>query len=352
MQTYYAIGLMSGSSLDGLDIAYCRFDYTDKWSFEILKADCVAYSACWIEKLKSAVGLNAVQLVELHTAYGHYLGETVSKFIQQNNIQQVDLIASHGHTVFHYPAKKFTCQIGDGAAIAAITGIKTVSDLRAVDIALGGQGAPIVPIGDKLLFAAYKYCLNIGGIANISCKSNGAILAYDVCAANQVLNYYASQVGLEYDKGGELAAQGKVDGELLAKLNALQFHHQRYPKSLDNSFSKNEVLPLIEQYQLTVNDKLCTYVEVIAQQVTAQINVGGDLLITGGGAFNAFLIERIKANVQCDLTVPSADIVNYKEALVMALIGVLRLREEVNVLSSVTGAREDSINGALYLPFK
>jgi len=369
---YRAVGLMSGSSLDGLDIAFAHFhENAGKWDFEIIKADCYEYDEDWKKKLGSAISMNALDYQLLHAAYGHYLGEQVNRFIAENNLQyQVQLIASHGHTTFHVPEKKMTAQLGDGAAIAAITGINVVSDLRAMDIALGGQGAPIVPIGEKLLFNDFDFFLNIGGIANISYKENEKFIAFDVCSANAVLNMLANETGKEFDDGGEMAAQGKVNMQLLRKLNEQEYYGHAYPKSLANSFGTDIIYPLIQDWGLKIEDKLRTYVEHIIVQiknaVKGLLNISKEfaeqnhkpqttnykLLSTGGGTFNHFLIGRLKNELKelnIVITIPDENIIKYKEALIMALIGVLRWREENNVMASVTGASRNSIGSAVWI---
>ncbi len=365
MERYYAIGLMSGSSLDGLDIAYCEFVFENgQWAFKVLLTDVVVYPDEWIQEIKSLPVSSAMSLWQSHTALGHYFAEQVNAFIARQNLQgKVDLVASHGHTIFHFPDKKMTTQIGDGSAIAAVTDLPVVCDFRSGDIADGGQGTPIVPIGDRLLFADYRFCLNIGGIANISCKTGepNGIVAFDICAANQVLNSLANRLGKEYDAGGDMARQGKVHPPLLQKLNELDFYKLDYPKSLDNGYSRELILPLIEGFDISVNDKLSTYTEHIAAQVAAHIKAivakenlsfaaKEKMLATGGGAFNTFLIERIKQLANIAVIVPAEELVKFKEALVIALMGVLRMRNEVNVLKSVTGAKKNSVAGAVYRP--
>jgi anhydro-N-acetylmuramic acid kinase len=268
---------------------------------------------------------------------------------------QVGLIASHGHTVFHFPGSRFTIQIGDGATLAAGTGIPVACDFRSSDIALGGQGTPIVPIGDLLLFKEYKYLLNLGGIANLTIKEENKIIAFDICAANQVLNYYAAHRELEYDRDGTLAASGQLYEPLLKALNELGYYKKLSPKSLDNGFSRDTIIPLIEHFNISIEDKLHTYCEHIGYQIAAhmgemQTNNNGNLFVTGGGVFNTFLTGRIKAHSPLPVHIPSDRIVKYKEALVMAFIGLLRLRNEINVLGAVTGASRDSVGGALYHP--
>jgi anhydro-N-acetylmuramic acid kinase len=357
---YKVMGLMSGSSLDGLDLVYTELhENRGEWNFEIVAADCYAYSQEWQEKLKDAINLSAQDYLLLHSAYGHYLGSEVNRFIEAHNLHfKVGLIASHGHTTFHLPAQKMTGQLGDGAAIAASTGINVVSDLRALDIAFGGQGAPIVPIGERLLWKDYSMFLNLGGIANISFNLSNNYIAYDVCPANRVLNMLVAKVGQEYDAGGKLAALGSVNEALLQQLNGLSYYQQPYPKSLANSFGTDEVFPLVEAAGLSVPDALRTYTEHIVQQIVRAIENFKDqipnskLFVTGGGAFNTFLIQRLSEVLQgygVEVVIPDQNTVNYKEALVMALIGVLRWREEYNVISSVTGAQRNSIGGALWI---
>lgn len=358
---------MSGSSLDGLDIAYAHFQETGGvWTYNILHADCYSYSTDWITQLSRATFLSAREYQLLHTAYGHYIGEQVNRFIDRYSLHhKVDMISSHGHTTFHIPNRKMTAQLGDGAAISAETGLPVISDLRAMDIAFGGQGAPIVPIGEKLLLGEYNFLLNLGGIANISAKTPAGYVAFDVCAANRVLNMLANQLGREYDENGNLAACGMVAEQLLQQLNSLAYYSLAYPKSLANDFGTDIVFPFIEQHKISTKDALRTYVEHICQQILASVSViltknftpqppdtFQRLLITGGGALNGFLVNRLQGllrELNIEAVVPESNLINYKEALIMALMGVLRWREEYNVLSSVTGAKQDSIGGAIWL---
>ena len=363
---YRVIGLMSGSSLDGLDICFVEFnEQRGDWSFEILAAECYSYTSEMTSRLKNAINLNALDYQLLHTEYGHYLGSEVNRFIKEHDLEyKVALIASHGHTTFHLPGKKMTAQLGDGAAIASETGLPVVSDLRALDVAFGGQGAPIVPIGEKLLFKDYSMFLNIGGIANISFNLPDQYIAFDVCPANRVLNMIAQELNKDYDDGGKIAATGMANDELLQKLNAFPYYNQSYPKSLANSFGTEEIYPLIKSYNLAPADALATYVAHISQQLRSSIEMvvsknslkletlNLKLLITGGGALNTFLISQLQKELlplNIEVVVPDPNIVNYKEALVMAFIGVLRWRQEYNVLSSVTGATRNSIGGALWI---
>lgn len=360
--TYRVIGLMSGSSLDGLDIVFTELVFDGKkWLYEIVVADCLPYSDEWINKLRDATRLNAYDYMLLHAAYGHYLGQQVNQFIESNNLHyKVALIASHGHTTFHDPAKKMTAQLGDGAAIAAITQLPVVSDLRALDVAFGGQGAPIVPIGEKLLLGDHGFFLNLGGIANISFNDKENYLAFDVCPANRVLNMLAADAGKVFDEGGQLASTGNINQPLLDQLNDLDYYRQPYPKSLANDFGTNIVYPMIQNSGCSIPDALYTMTEHIAFQIRKSVEKlisqqtlqNKSLLATGGGAHNKFLVERLHDHLSAfnvHVVIPGAQLINYKEALVMALIGVLRWRQEYNVLHTVTGASRDSIGGALWI---
>ncbi|WP_346238669.1 anhydro-N-acetylmuramic acid kinase [Niabella insulamsoli] len=356
---YRAIGLMSGSSLDGLDIVFAEIlENGGKWNYEIIQAECLPYDSDWKQKLQTATTLPALEYQLLHVDYGHYLGQCVNDFISRHQLQfKVAVVASHGHTTFHLPAKKMTAQLGDGAAIAATTQLPVVSDLRAMDVAFGGQGAPIVPIGEQLFFPQYAYFLNIGGIANLSINEKEAYKAFDICAANRVLNMLANEAGQEFDKDGALARSGQVNQSLLNELNGLSYYGLPFPKSLANSFGTDTVFPLIKKYGLSVEDSLRTYVAHIVRQIKnalmanrASSGATEQLLVTGGGALNGFLIEQLSEALRpIEVVVPDDQLVQYKEALIMALIGVLRWREEYNVLSSVTGASRNSVGGAMWM---
>jgi len=359
---YRAIGLMSGSSMDGLDIIFTELQENGgNWKYEIIHADCYSYPDDWIKKLKDATTLTALDYQLLHVEYGHYLGEQVNRFIAEHQLEyQVALVASHGHTTFHIPAKKMTAQLGDGAAIAATTQLPVISDLRSLDIAFGGQGAPIVPIGERLLLGEYDYFLNLGGIANLSLNAEN-YLAFDICSANRVLNMLAGQAGKEYDSGGQMAAKGTVNNTLLEKLNALDYYKQASPKSLANDFGTDIVYPEVNSASLSLEDALSTYSEHIAIQIRNSIaglqqysnqTSNLKLLCTGGGAFNIFLVDRLKYHLQAlniEVIIPDVKLVKFKEALIMALFGVLRWREEANVMSSVTGATRNSVGGAMWM---
>jgi len=342
-----AIGVMSGTSLDGVDIALCRFtESEDDWAYEIIDAQTVSYSNRWIEKLRNAHHLTAFEFLLLHNEYGIYVGKLIQEFLQGKEIPQ--LIASHGHTIFHQPDKKLTFQLGNGASIAAITGITTVSDFRNFDVSLGGQGAPLVPVGDKLLFKEFDYCLNIGGFANISFEEGKTRLAFDICPANIVLNEFAHKNGKPFDEDGQLGASGTVNNELLKKLDNLDYYLRVPPKSLGREWSDNHIIPLLSNSGISIEDQAATFYEHIADQISRATYSGGKILVTGGGAKNKYLIRKLKSNTLCQIILPCQELIDYKEALIFAFLGVRAVKREVNVLSSVTGACRDHIGGIIY----
>lgn len=345
------IGLMSGTSLDGLDICYTKFSYdkeSGKWNYTILAAEDEQYPEELKHQLATAQSMTAEEYALLNSDYGLYLGRRVKAFIERTGASP-RYIASHGHTIFHQPSKRFTTQIGSGAGIAAESGVDTICDFRTVDVALGGQGAPLVPVGDRNLFSEYSYCLNLGGFSNISSDgANGNRVAYDISPVNYVLNHYTRQIGLDYDKDGEIARSGNVNSALLERLNNLSFYSQMGPKSLGREWVEGEVIPLIDASAVSMEDKLATFCEHVAVQISKHIS-GGSVLLTGGGAFNRYLVERMQANApQCKYFVPDARTVNFKEALIFAFLGALWSADMPNCLSSVTGAKYDNIGGALY----
>jgi anhydro-N-acetylmuramic acid kinase len=351
MKSYVSIGVMSGTSLDGLDLAACRFTFDRTWNFETIKAVTVPYSHKWVNRLSSAADLNALDFAFLNNDFGKFIGKQVAEFTTDLP-QKPDLVSSHGHTVFHQPQNKLTVQIGNGASIAVYSGLPTVCDFRSQDVALDGQGAPLVPIGDELLFGDYEYCLNLGGIANISFRENGERKAFDICPANMAFNLFIKELGFQYDLDGNYGRTGKVQEELLHLLNQLEFYQQKGPKSLGREWFEEEFLPLIHSFQLSPTDTLRTLYEHVSDQLSLAVDQypKGRMLITGGGAHNVYLIELFSEKTKHKTIVPSAQIIDFKEAIIFAFLGVLRLREEPNCLKSVTGADYDHTSGAIYLP--
>ena len=343
------IGLMSGTSLDGVDLACCRFVEEDgvlDWA--LLAAETIPYDEGWRKRLSELENTSAYEYALANVELGHYLGRLVREFVKKNGLK-ADCVASHGHTIFHQPQLGLTTQIGDGDAIAAECGLPVVFNFRTLDVALGGQGAPLVPIGDRLLFGDCDACLNLGGIANISYGSDSRI-AFDICPCNMALNMLAQKVGLTYDKGGEMAKSGSVVEELLSRMNSLGYYAQPSPKSLGKEWFVSEFRPIVGGNEYDVKDVLRTSVEHIAQQIATVVNDSEirSLLVTGGGAKNSFLIERLRRLApKCEVTVPSEDIIDYKEAIIFALLGYLRLNGKTNCLKSVTGASHDNVGGNL-----
>jgi anhydro-N-acetylmuramic acid kinase len=348
MSIYHVLGLMSGTSLDGLDVALCKFNVNKKNNFHILHAQTFKYNNVLTKKLRNAHHLSALELGILHNEFACFMAERINLFFKKYKCK-VDLIASHGHTVFHQPEKKITLQIGSGAVLAAETGVPVVCDFRSVDVALGGQGAPLVPQGDEDLFAAYDYCLNLGGIANVSYKEKKQRKAFDICPVNMALNYLANQKKLAYDKNGMLAAKGMVYNKLLNQLNKLHYYSLPAPKSLAREWFESTFKPLLDQSKISVEDKLATVCHHIAMQISAVCNKQGLMLVTGGGAHNLYLMEKIKSHFSGKVVVPDKIIVDYKEALVFAWLGLLRFLAKENIQKSYTGAKSNSISGAIYL---
>lgn len=346
----YIIGVMSGTSLDGIDIAYVKITNTNNYKFEILKATTIPYTKQWKSALKDGFHLKGEKLTQLDADYGIFLGEIIRNFINKNNLTTIDFIASHGHTIYHNPAKNYTLQIGNGPYIASITGIKTICDFRSQDIALGGQGAPLVPIGDMLLFSEYDYCLNLGGFSNISLDKNNQRIAFDICPVNIVLNHYVATLNLEYDDKGTIASNGEIDLILLNELNSLPFYNDSKPKSLGYEFIVETIIPIIDKYNLETKDILRTFVEHVAMQILRKVesNPSKTILVAGGGSYNTFLIERIQRYTKTKLIIPNDAIINYKEALVFALLGFLKDEGQNNCLKSVTGAKKDHSSGVVY----
>lgn len=345
-----AIGVMSGTSLDGLDIVSCSFyQKSNRWVYQIHKGTTYKYPEELLTRLKALPKGAAYDLAQMHVEYGRFMAEKINHFLKCTGFKP-EFISSHGYTVFHEPENGLTTQIGSGAEIAALTGIKTVCDLRAVDVALGGQGAPLVPIGDALLFQEYSACLNLGGFSNISFNNEkGRRIAFDICPVNFVLNHLSQLLGEPFDNKGEMGRVGKVDNHLLIKLGDIAFYKKQPPKSLGREFVEHEVIPIIHENERTV-DVLRTFYEHASLEIAKVINENNlpSVLITGGGAYNSFLIERLTQHCKARLIVPEKELIDYKEALVFAFLGLLRLQGENNCLASVTGAKTDNMGGAVY----
>ena len=348
---------MSGTSLDGLDLVYCYIWLEEEsWNFEIKKTKSIPYSPGMQDKLKNSIFLSADKLLIFHNSYGTWLGEQAKTFIIENDLE-VDAIASHGHTTHHQPENGLTFQIGSGQHLSNISGRKVVCDFRTNDVALGGQGAPLVPIGDQLFFGEFDFCLNLGGISNISFEKDGQRIAYDIGLANMILNHITRQNGLDYDEGGQSAKSGTVNTEMLDKLNALEYYTLPIPKSIGYEWFVKEVVPIVNHTEDSMPNLLCTSVHHICEQVASQIKAHcikpkNSLFASGGGALNNFLVETLREKLGDAIEVDLKDkqLIEFKEAVVFSLMGVLRLENRINVLRSDTGAKRDSSSGVIYLP--
>ncbi len=352
-ENYKVLGVMSGTSLDGIDIAVCNFtppqsSSTARWEYSLGKAETIPYPKQWKDKLKAAVSFDPEALIELDKEYTTFLAHCILTFIEDNNIKYLDAVCSHGHTILHQPKDGITLQIGNLEHISEILKQTVVCDFRVQDVAMGGQGAPLVPIGDQLLFREYDYCLNLGGFANISTQRFYKRLAYDICPVNIVLNNLCEKIGLPYDDNGTIARTGKVYDRLLKKLNRLDFYHQKPPKSLGLEWVKEHVFPIVETTGLKEQDAIALFTVHAAEQIAAHIEPNSSVLITGGGAYNSFLIEKISEFAKVDIHIPEPNLIEFKEALIFGFLGVRKLREEINCLSSVTGAKVDHCSGVVH----
>ena len=339
---YRVLGVMSGTSLDGIDLSICSFIKTKNWQFNIEKCATFPYNKYWKETLKNLHLKSIVEINLINKEYGVLIGETINAFLDN---EKVDFISSHGHTIFHQPQNKYTLQVGDGKTIAKVTNTTTINDFRSLDISLNGQGAPLVPIGDLHLFQDYKYCVNLGGFANISIKEKNKIIAFDICPANIVLNNICSRLNIEYDNKGSIAREVKLIPKLLQQLNELQFYKITTPKSLGREWVEEYISPLIVNEKN--EDALRTFCEHIAIQIGSLLK-HKSAFFTGGGVFNNFLMERIQHHSSSKIIIPSHDIINFKEALLFGFLAVLRIRNEINCLQSVTGAERDNCGGVIH----
>lgn len=342
------IGVMSGTSLDGVDLAYCEFfQQNDQWQYVIHQAYTYTYSKDWETRLKNLSKGSAYEFEKTNHEYGRLLGSFINEFVESNKIQP-NYIASHGHTIFHQPQLGFTSQIGSGADIYAITNIPVICDFRSVDVALGGQGAPLVPLGDQLLFGEYQFCLNMGGIANVTINAKSKIEAFDIAAANIVLNNLANQIGYAYDDDGLLSKAGHFNTNLFDELNLVEYYALTPPKSLGREWVDAVVFPILHNFDIPIEDKLHTYVMHLCMQISKaimpSITDGSKMLVTGGGAHNSFLISKLKDCTTVEVVVPDKETVDFKEALIFAFLGMLRINGQFNSLASVTGASNNAID--------
>jgi len=349
---YNVIGVMSGTSLDGIDLVYVRFIFNEDLNFEVLHAETIGYDNIWHQRLKNLVNIPLEELKEIDVEYTQYLAEIIKRFINKHDIKNIDVVCSHGHTALHKPKEKLTYQIGNKPILSNLINEKVVCDFRVQDVELGGQGAPLVPIGDEMLFSKYDFCLNLGGFSNVSLNNNDERIAYDICPVNIVLNHYVSKLGLNYDDEGNIASKGNINVQLLNQLNALNFYKKKHPKSLGLEWVHEQIFPILDALKLKLEDILKTFVEHIAIQIALEVNkkVNATVLITGGGVYNTYLLERLKHYSKSKIIIPPKNIIEFKEALIFGFLGVLKLRNETNCLKSVTGALKDHSSGKIFHP--
>jgi len=345
---YKVIGVMSGTSLDGIDLVCVTFHAEPKWHFEIHCFETISYPYQWKERLQNGIHLSSEELNHLDKEYTSYLAEVIRSFIKKFAIKNIEAVCSHGHTILHRPEDGITLQIGNLPQIAALVGEQVICDFRKQDVSLGGQGAPLVPIGDQLLFNSYDYCLNLGGFANASTLKDNKRIAYDICPVNIVLNSLAEKMGFTYDDAGKIAASGKLIRMVLEQLNALAYYQSPPPKSLGLEWVIKNIFPVLNTEKYHPEDLLHTFTEHCAIQLAENFTEGSSVLVTGGGVYNLYLLKRINFHKNLHIIIPDKEIIEYKEALIFGLLGVLKVRGEINCLASVTGARTDHSSGEIF----
>ncbi len=348
MQTsFYVVGVMSGTSLDGLDLALIEFSQKkEKWEYKFLDTETKAYNFSLKEKLSEARHLSKTDLIALDTFYTTYLAEQINSFISRNSKYHVDLVCSHGHTVFHQPEKGITLQIGNQKELSSQLGKTVVCNFRKQDVAFGGQGAPLVPVGEYYLFSEYSACINIGGFANITLLKKPTLEAYDIAAANIVLNTYAEQLNLPYDEGGKIASTGKLINALLQQLEKISYYKKEPPKSLGVEWLSETLNPILNNFKNEpIPDLLYTYLIHLTNQILKALPKTGKILFTGGGTHNTFLIHLIKSKSTAEICVPAPELIDYKEAMIFGFLGLLKNLKINNCLASVTGASHNHSSG-------
>ena len=342
---------MSGTSLDGVDLAYCQFDeQNNQLSYKILFTKAISYSAEWLEKLQHLTNATAREYVATDNAYGKYLGTLIHSFCDEIG-RKADFIASHGHTIFHEPELGYTAQIGNPNAIYAQCETPVIADFRSLDVQYGGTGAPLVPLGDQLLFKNH-ICLNLGGIANLSYFDKGQPVAYDICPFNLLLNHIANKEGLEYDNNGGIASRGNINEELLEQLNECPYYLKNSPKSLDKSWVENYFFPIIDNINITLEDKQRTIIEHVTEQINTSLKAAHNItqekvFFSGGGTHNSFFIETLQSVANYEIDIPTKEIIDYKEALIFAFLAYRKIQNKHNTLAQVTGATKNVTAGVL-----
>ena len=349
------LGIMSGTSMDGIDLALCSVHQNgENWNVNILKAITLPYNETWRVRLSQLKYQNPELYARTDVFYGRYLGELALAFQKESGLE-IDLIASHGHTIFHQPQKWITAQVGDGATLYGTSGIPTVSNFRRADVAAGGQGAPLVTLGDELLFSEYDACLNLGGFCNVSLKTDSGRLSFDIAPCNIVLNRLARERKLKFDEGGKIAEPGNIIYPLLEQLNSIGYYKKSAPKSLGREWINKEFWHLVRDFDdHSLEDRMKTLVMHIATQIAVALESNSSkpleemkILVTGGGAFNDTLMDYLKSETDSNIVVPDSQMVQYKEAMIFALLGAMRVKNLTNISGATTGASRSVIGGSL-----
>lgn len=350
MTTYKIIGSMSGTSIDGIDLALIEFSVANDINYKFLASKTYKYSEDWVQKLRYNPTISAADLFKLDHEYAIYSAEVINKFIQEFDLnrEEINCVAHHGHTYLHRPDLGYTFQLGCSPILSDLVQLDFITDFRKEDVALGGQGAPLVPIGDLYLFKEYDACINLGGFMNISFQEGNSRTAYDLGSFNYILNHLANKLGLEYDKEGSIARSSKADSSLLEKLTKLDYYQRELPKSIGAEYAEAYIIPLVDQFETTV--AISTYTKHAALIVAKEVDNHSfkKILLSGGGAHNLYFIDLLQELTTAEIVVSNQELTDFKEALIFALLALLKREEKINVLSSVTGSNTDHSAGILY----
>lgn len=351
-KTTIVLGLMSGTSLDGLDMALCAFNSEKNTKFKVLATRHVSFDSVWCQRLAEASKGSAFEYAKVDHDFGRWQGEQAKLFLEELKLNEKVVVAAHGHTVFHRPDLGFTSQIGNASQLAAASQCSVINDFRVLDVAMGGQGAPLVPIGDLELFGQYNACLNLGGFSNISFDWQYNRVAFDICPVNMIFNHFAEKLGKKFDADGMFASQGNVNIALLDQLNALPYYKQTFPKSLGREWFEEQFLPHFDS-NIPFIDALATASAHVSTQIAEIINTylapSSRILCSGGGTYNQFLMHQIQMKLSSNraLVIPGNEVIDFKEAIIFAYLGFKRLFLQSNTLQSVTGARSAMSTGQM-----
>ena len=350
MKNFNVIGVMSGTSLDGVDIVYVKFTLNESWRFKIINSKTYKYADSTVDMLSDISKKNLEEIKEIDVVYSNKLAKIINEFIEEFSINKIDFVSSHGHTAIHDPSNLITYQIGNLSTLSTEINQKVICDFRVQDVKLGGEGAPLVPVGEKYLFHEYDSFINLGGFANISNHKGESLIAYDICPVNIVLNNLSKKIGKDFDDKGSIASSGKLIINLYEELEKLEYYQLDPPKSLGIEWVDEYIFPLINKYfDYPIEDLLNTLSNHIANQISNNLKNLDKVLVSGGGAYNDYLIDLIRSKTDSEIIIPSKNIIEFKEALIFAFLGVLRYLNINNCYSSVTGATKDHCSGKIFL---